>query len=56
LLAGAEDHTSPLVLQSPPAIQMMAECFLPSLGSGLNQVLLPMFFCQRRKRAPGGFR
>jgi hypothetical protein len=56
LLAGADDHASPMVLQSPPVIQMMAECFLPSLGSGLNQVLPPMLLYQRCKRAPGGFR
>ena len=30
----AADQTSPMELQSPPVIQMMAGCFLPSFGSG----------------------
>ena len=27
-------QTSPIVLQSPPVIQMIAGCFMPSRGSG----------------------
>jgi hypothetical protein len=36
LLAGAGPQTSPMELQSPPVIQTMAGCFLPSLGSGVR--------------------